>query len=158
MIAGPGGGEPFSPETARADFPALAQLIHGHPLAYLDNAATTQMPNAVIDAVAGFGRAHRANVHRGVHVLSERATAAYEGARAGVRRFLNAREAREIVFVRGATEAINLVAHSFGRPRVGAGDQVLVTALEHHSNLVPWQMRCAVPARRRPHPGPARPR
>jgi cysteine desulfurase/selenocysteine lyase len=143
MIAGPGGGEPFSPETARADFPALAQLIHGHPLAYLDNAATTQMPNAVIDAVAGFGRADRANVHRGVHALSERATAVYEGARAAVRRFLNAREAREIVFVRGATEAINLVAHSFGRTRVGAGDQVLVTALEHHSNLVPWQMLCA---------------
>jgi cysteine desulfurase/selenocysteine lyase len=143
MIAGPSGGEPFLPETARADFPALAQRVHGHPLAYLDNAATTQMPGAVIDAVAAFGRADRANVHRGVHALSERATAAYEGARAGVQRFLNAREAREVVFVRGATEAINLVAYSFGRARVGEGDQVLATALEHHSNLVPWQMLCA---------------
>ena len=143
MIAGPSGGEPYLPDTARADFPALAQLVHGHPPAYLDNAATTQMPGAVIDAVAGFGRADRANVHRGVHALSERATAAYEGARASVQRFLNARAAREVVFVRGATEAINLVAYSFGRARVGAGDQVLATALEHHSNLVPWQMLCA---------------
>jgi len=143
MIAGASGGEPFLPERVRGDFPALAQVVHGHPLAYLDNAATTQVPSAVIDAVAGFARAERANVHRGVHALSERATAAYEGARAAARGFLNARETKEIVFVRGATEAINLVAHSFGRARVGAGDEVLVTALEHHSNLVPWQMLCA---------------
>jgi cysteine desulfurase/selenocysteine lyase len=143
MIAGASGGEPFLPERARADFPALAQLVQGRPLAYLDNAATTQMPEAVIAAVAGFGRADRANVHRGVHTLSQRATVAYEAARTGVQRFLNARDAREIVFVRGATEAINLVAHSFGRARVGAGDDVLVTAIEHHSNLVPWQMLCA---------------
>jgi cysteine desulfurase / selenocysteine lyase len=133
----------FDPELARADFPALAQSVHGRPLAYLDNAATTQMPSVVIDAVAAFDRSDRANVHRGVHTLSERATAAYEGARATVQRFLNAREAREIIFVRGATEAINLVAQSFGRAEVGPGDEVLVTALEHHSNLVPWQMLCA---------------
>src|SRR4051812_47561672 len=102
-------GEGFDPARARADFPALAQTVHGRPLSYLDSAATTQMPSAVIDAVAAFGRADRANVHRGVHALSERATAAYEGARTAVQRFLNAREAREIVFVRGATEAVNLV-------------------------------------------------
>jgi cysteine desulfurase / selenocysteine lyase len=136
-------GEVFQPERARADFPALAQLVHGRRLAYLDNAATTQMPAAAIEAVARFSRADRANVHRGVHTLSERATAAYEGARVTVQRFVNAREAREIVFVRGTTEAINLVAHSFGRTQVGAGDEVLVTQMEHHSNLVPWQMLCA---------------
>jgi cysteine desulfurase/selenocysteine lyase len=128
---------------ARADFPALRQLINGYPLAYLDNAATTQMPEAVIDAVARFGAADRANVHRGVHTLSERATAAYEGARAKVQGFLNARESREIVFLRGTTEAINLVARSFGGTRVGPGDHVIVTMLEHHSNIVPWQMLCA---------------
>jgi len=151
MTGGGSGGEPFpggraerfQPERARADFPALSQQVHGRPLAYLDNAATTQMPAAVIDAVAAFGRADRANVHRGVHTLSERATAAYEAARATVQRFINARAAREIVFVRGTTEAINLVAQSFGRAHVGAGDEVLVTAMEHHSNLVPWQMLCA---------------
>jgi len=117
--------------------------VRGQPLVYLDSAATTQMPAAVMEAVARFGRESRANVHRGVHELSERATAAYEGARAKVQRFVNAREAREIVFVRGATEAINLVASSFGRARVGPGDEVLVTTMEHHSNLVPWQMLCA---------------
>jgi cysteine desulfurase/selenocysteine lyase len=138
-----GRGERFQPERARADFPALAQLVHDHPLAYLDSAATTQMPAAVIDAVAAFGRADRANVHRGVHTLSERATAAYEAARVAVQRFIHARDANEIVFVRGTTEAINLVAHSFGRAVVAPGDEVLVTAMEHHSNLVPWQMLCA---------------
>ncbi len=151
MTGGGSGGEPFpggrnerfQPERARADFPALDQRVHGRPLAYLDNAATTQMPAAVIDAVAAFGRANRANVHRGVHTLSERATAGYEEARAAVQRFINARAAREIVFVRGATEAINLVAHSFGRVHVAAGDEVLATAMEHHSNLVPWQILCA---------------
>jgi cysteine desulfurase/selenocysteine lyase len=136
-------GEVFLPAIARADFPALAQAVHGRRLAYLDNAATTQMPAAVIDAVASFSRADRANVHRGVHTLSERATAAFEGARAAMQRFVNAREAREIIFVRGTTEAVNLVAHSFGRTQVGPGDEILVTALEHHSNLVPWQMLCA---------------
>ena len=136
-------GEAFHPLRARADFPALAQQVHGHPLAYLDNAATTQMPAVAIEAAARFSRTDRANVHRGVHTLSERATAAYEAARATLQRFVNAREAREIVFVRGATEAINLVAHSLGRARVGPGDDVLTTLLEHHSNLVPWQMLCA---------------
>ena len=140
----PGGrGERFQPERARADFPALAQLVHGRPLVYLDSAATTQMPGAVIDAVAAFGRTDRANVHRGVHTLSERATAAYEAARAAAQRFINARDASEIVFVRGTTDAINLVAQSFGRAAVAAGDEVVVTAMEHHSNLVPWQMLCA---------------
>jgi cysteine desulfurase / selenocysteine lyase len=132
----------FDPARARADFPALAQQVRERPLVYLDNAATTQMPERVIAAVAGFCRQGRANVHRGVHLLSERATTAYEGARTTAQRFINARSASEIVFVRGATEAINLVAHSFGRARVNAGDEVIVTALEHHSNLVPWQMLC----------------
>src|SRR4051812_4786687 len=100
MTGAASGGEAFDPSRARADFPALAQLVHGRPLAYLDSAATTQVPSAVIDAVARFSGADRANVHRGVHALSERATAAYEGARAAVQRFLNAREAREIIFVR----------------------------------------------------------
>ena len=136
-------GEVFQPALARADFPALAQRVHGHPLVYLDNAATTQMPAVAIAAAARFSRADRANVHRGVHALSERATAAYEGARATLQGFVNAREAREIIFVRGATEAINLVAYSFGRTQVGPGDEVLVTLMEHHSNLVPWQMLCA---------------
>src|SRR5947207_15503300 len=127
---------------ARADFPALAQRVHGRPLAYLDNAATTQMPRVVIDAVAAFSRGGRGNVHRGVHALAERATAAYEGARATAQAFINARQAAEVVFVRGATEGINLVARTFGQARVGAGDEVLVSAMEHHSNIVPWQMLC----------------
>jgi cysteine desulfurase/selenocysteine lyase len=132
----------FDPRRVRADFPALAQWINGRPLAYLDNAATTQMPEAVIDAVARLGRQGRGNVHRGVHALSARSTVAYEGARATVQRFVNAAEAREVIFVRGATEAINLVAHSFGRARVGAGDDVVISEMEHHSNIVPWQMLC----------------
>jgi cysteine desulfurase/selenocysteine lyase len=130
-------------EAIRADFPALSQSVHGRPLVYLDSAATSQKPRAVIDAVARFYSEDNANVHRGVHELSERATAAFEAAREKVRRFLGAAHAREIVFLRGTTEAINLVAHSFGRARVGPGDEVLVTALEHHSNLVPWQLLCA---------------
>jgi cysteine desulfurase/selenocysteine lyase len=130
-------------EAIRADFPALSQSVHSRPLVYLDSAATSQKPRAVIDAVARFYAEDNANVHRGVHELSERATAAFEGAREKVRRFLGAAHAREIVFLRGTTEAINLVAHSFGRARVGPGDEVLVTALEHHSNLVPWQLLCA---------------
>jgi cysteine desulfurase / selenocysteine lyase len=132
----------YDPARARSAFPALAQRIHGHPLVYLDNAATTQAPRVVIEAVSAFSVASRANVHRGVHTLSERATTAYEGARTKVQHFLNARDAREIVFVRGTTEAINLVARTFGRARVGPGDHVVVTALEHHSNIVPWQMLC----------------
>ena len=127
----------------RSDFPALAQTVHGRPLVYLDSAATTQKPRAVIDAVSRFYEEDNANVHRGVHTLSERATALLEAAREKARRFLGAAGAHEIVFVRGVTEAVNLVAQTFGRARVRAGDEVVVTALEHHSNLVPWQLLCA---------------
>lgn len=129
-------------ERAREDFPALRQSVHGHPLVYLDNAATTQKPEAVLKALDRYYREDNANVHRGVHTLSERATRQYEGARGTVRRFLNAAEDREIIFTRGATEAINLVAQTFGRQRVGEGDAVLITAMEHHANIVPWQMLC----------------
>jgi cysteine desulfurase / selenocysteine lyase len=124
---------------ARADFPALDQRVHDRPLVYLDNAATAQKPRAVIDAVVRFYETQNANVHRGVHVLSERATDAYEGAREKVRAFLNAASASEIVFTRNATESINLVARAWGDASVGAGDEILITALEHHSNIVPWQ-------------------
>ena len=124
----------------RRDFPALHQKVHGKPLVYLDNAATTQKPKAVIDGLLQFYRLDCSNVHRGVHVLSDRATKAYEGARMTVKQFINARSEREIVFVRGATEAINLVMNSFARPRVKSGDEILISALEHHSNIVPWQL------------------
>jgi len=127
----------------RADFPALDQEVNGRPLAYLDNAATTQKPTAVLAAVDRFYRRDCANVHRGVHTLSQRATVAYESARTAVKQHLGARDSREIVFVRGTTEAINLVAWSFVRPRLGAGDEVLISAMEHHSNIVPWQLLCA---------------
>jgi cysteine desulfurase/selenocysteine lyase len=126
----------------RADFPILHQEVRGRPLVYLDSAATTQKPQAVIDALVRYYTHDNANVHRGVHALSERATLAYEGARERVRRFINAREAKEIIFVRGCTEAINLVAQSYGRSKVGPGDEVLITAMEHHSDIVPWQMLC----------------
>ena len=132
----------FDAERIRADFPALSQSVHGHPLAYLDNAATTQKPHTVIEAVTHFYEADNANVHRGVHALSERATAAYEGARDSARRFINAARRSEIVFVRGTTEAINLVAWSYARPRLQPGDEILITAMEHHSNIVPWQLAC----------------
>jgi len=134
--------EAYDVERIRAEFPILSQRIHGHPLVYLDNAATTQKPRAVIDAVRRYYEEDNANVHRGVHLLSERATRAYEGARVKVARFLGAADPREVIFVRGTTEGINLVAQTFGRQRVGAGDEVLVTALEHHSNIVPWQLLC----------------
>ena len=126
----------------RATFPALAPPKNGRVVTYLDNAATTQVPASVIDAVARFGREGRANVHRGVHAWSTRSTASYEGAREKARRFVNASHVDEIVFVRGATEAINLVARSYGDAHVRAGDEVLVTTMEHHSNIVPWQMLC----------------
>src|SRR3989344_3821952 len=118
----------------RADFPILRQLVRGKPLVYLDNAATTQKPVAVIEALNHYYRLDNANIHRGVHTLSERATAAYEGARATVRSFINARATEEIVFVRGATEAINLVAHTSGRANVRQGDEILLYEMEHHSN------------------------
>jgi cysteine desulfurase / selenocysteine lyase len=124
----------------RRDFPALHQKVHGKPLVYLDNAATTQKPKAVIEAVDRFYRFDSSNVHRAVHVLSERATRAYEAARTTVKQYINARNEREIIFVRGTTEAINLVMNSFVRPRVKAGDEILISALEHHSNIVPWQL------------------
>ncbi|MGH7413539.1 MAG: SufS family cysteine desulfurase, partial [Candidatus Rokuibacteriota bacterium] len=126
----------------RKDFPILHQEVHGRPLVYLDSAATSQKPQVVIDALADYYARDNANVHRGVHRLSERATEAYEGARARIRRFLNAAHPREIVFVRGTTEGINLVAQAYGRQTVGPGDEVVITALEHHSNIVPWQMLC----------------
>jgi cysteine desulfurase / selenocysteine lyase len=126
----------------RRDFPILRQHVHGKPLAYLDNAATTQKPTAVIDRVTRFYSEENANVHRGVHWLSDRATAVFEGARATVGRFLNARASAEIVFVRGTTEAINLVAATLGRARVGPGDEIVISSMEHHSNIVPWQILC----------------
>jgi cysteine desulfurase / selenocysteine lyase len=137
-----GGRPPFDVEALRRDFPILARTIHGHPLVYLDNAATTQKPESVIEAVADMYRRSYANIHRGVHTLSVEATDAYEQAREKVRAFVNAAETGEIVFVRGTTEAINLVAQTFGRQRVGEGDEVVVSALEHHSNIVPWQLLC----------------
>jgi cysteine desulfurase/selenocysteine lyase len=126
----------------RADFPILGQEIYGKPLVYLDSAATSQKPRAVIDAIANYYLEDNANVHRGVHLLSERATQAYEGARGKVKRFINAAHDHEIVFVRGTTEAVNLIAQTYGRSRVSRGDEILITAMEHHSNIVPWQMLC----------------
>ncbi len=126
----------------RGDFPILGQQVHGKPLVYLDNAATSQKPRVVLEALQEYYAGYNANIHRGVHFLSEKGTQAYEGARETARRFLNARESREIVFVRGATEAVNLVAQSWGRGHVGAGDEILITHLEHHSNIVPWQLLC----------------
>ncbi|RMF23828.1 MAG: cysteine desulfurase [Deltaproteobacteria bacterium] len=129
-------------ELVRGDFPVLSQEVHGRPLVYLDNAATAHKPIAVIEAVAEYYRRDNANVHRGVHTLSERATFAYERARGKVHKFIGAAETREIVFVRGTTEAINLVAQTYGRSHVSAGDEVLVSEMEHHSNIVPWQLLC----------------
>jgi cysteine desulfurase/selenocysteine lyase len=126
----------------RSDFPILRQRVHGHPLVYFDNAATTQKPQAVIDRLTRYYVEENANVHRGVHWLSERATGVYEAARVTVQRFLNAAQPAEIVFVRGTTEAINLVAATYGRANLGAGDNVVISTLEHHSNIVPWQRLC----------------
>ena len=126
----------------RADFPLLAQKPEGRPLAYLDNAATTQKPRVVVDALKQYYEGYNANIHRGVYKLSERATAAYEGSRVKLQRFINAAQPQELIFVRGATEAINLVAHSYGRVSLAAGDEVVISAMEHHSNIVPWQIVC----------------
>ena len=133
---------PLDVERLRADFPILAQRINGRPLVYLDNGASAQRPRAVIEAERRYAEEMHANVHRGVHTLSQRATDAFEAARERVRRFINARSTREIVFTRGTTESINLVAQSFLRPRAKSGDEVLITHLEHHANIVPWQMAC----------------
>jgi len=132
----------FNVRRIREDFPILRQTVHGKPLVYLDNAATTQKPRAVLDALMAYYSEDNANVHRGVHLLSERATQAFEDARATVQRFINAASAREIVFTRNATEGINLVAQTFGRTRLAPGDEVVISAMEHHSNIVPWQMVC----------------
>lgn len=141
--ARPESGAPdYDVERIRRDFPILHQEVRGHPLVYLDNAATTQKPSPVIDAVKAYYERDNANIHRGVHTLSERATRAYEDARVKVQHFVNAADPGEIVFVRGATEAINLVAHSYGRTHIGAGDEIILTQMEHHSNIVPWQLLC----------------
>jgi cysteine desulfurase / selenocysteine lyase len=132
----------YDVERVRADFPILHELVRGRPLVYLDNAATSQKPKSVIDAIVRYYEHDNANVHRGVHYLSERATEEYENARKAVQLFIHASEAREIVFVRSTTEAVNLVAQTYGRQHVGTGDEVLITAMEHHSDIVPWQLLC----------------
>ena len=132
----------FDVERVRADFPILRRQVHGKPLVYLDNAATTQKPQAVLDALTRYYSGSNANVHRGVHFLSQLATDEYEGAREKIRAYFNAGSVQEIVYTRNSTEGINLVAHVFGAARVRSGDEVLITAMEHHSNIVPWQMLC----------------
>jgi cysteine desulfurase/selenocysteine lyase len=132
----------FDVDRVRRDFPILARPINGKKLVYLDNAATSQKPEAVIGAISRYYEHQNANIHRGVHFLSVQASEAHEAARQAVQRFLNAADVREIIFVRGTTEAINLVAHTYGRTHVSAGDEVLITAMEHHSNIVPWQILC----------------
>ncbi len=134
--------EPYDVEAVRREFPVLATRPHGRRLAFLDSAASAQRPLAVIEAVDRYERTSHANVHRGVYLLSQQATAAFEGARETVRRFLNARSTREIIFTRGTTESINLVAQSWGRANLRAGDEILITWLEHHANIVPWQILC----------------
>jgi cysteine desulfurase/selenocysteine lyase len=134
--------EQFDVQRVRKDFPLLNVKVHGKPLVYLDNGATSQKPQAVIDALNRYYTEENSNIHRGVHYLSERATAAYEGAREKLRRFINAASLQEIIFVRGTTEAINLVTHSYGRAFLKEGDEVIISAMEHHSNIVPWQILC----------------
>jgi cysteine desulfurase/selenocysteine lyase len=126
----------------REDFPVLRQTVNGKPLVYLDNAASSQVPQVVVERGSVYLEHEHSNIHRGVHYLSVKATTAYEGAREKVKRFINAREAKECIFVRGATEGINLVMHGYGRKFIGAGDEVIISAMEHHSNIVPWQMLC----------------
>ncbi len=132
----------FNVEKIREDFPILKQKVNGKPLVYFDNAATSQKPKVVLDTLSHYYSQDNSNVHRGVHELSQRATKAYEDVRVKIQHFLNARESREIIFTRGTTEAINLVAMTYGRKNVGAGDEILITAMEHHSNIVPWQILC----------------
>lgn len=133
---------PFDVAAIRRDFPILDQQVNGKPLVYLDNAASSQRPRQVIDAISRYYEHDHANVHRGVHTLSQRATDAFEGARDTVHRFINARTSKEVIFTRGTTEAINLVAQSFIRPRIKSGDEILISHLEHHANIVPWQLVC----------------
>ena len=132
----------FDVQRIREDFPVLRQTVNGKPLVYLDNAASSQVPQVVIDRGSIYLEDEHSNIHRGVHYLSQRATTAYEGAREKVKRFINARESRECIFVRGATEGINLVMHGYGRKFVGPDDEIIISAMEHHANIVPWQMLC----------------
>ncbi len=132
----------FDVEKVRAEFPILERMVHGKPLVYLDNAASSQKPRAVIDAITDYYSRYHSNIHRGVHTLSEEATAAYEGTRAKVRDFLNAPSEHEVIFVRGTTEGINLVAQAYARPKLGPDDEILVSEMEHHSNIIPWQVVC----------------
>ena len=132
----------FDVGQVRCEFPILAQQVNGRPLVYLDNGATSQKPRRVIDAIRNYYESDNANVHRGLHALSERATTAYEGVRDTVRAFLNAADRREIVFVRGATEGLNLIAQGWARPRLAPDDEIVITTMEHHSNIVPWQLVC----------------
>ena len=134
--------EAWNVERIRKDFPVLSQTVNGKPLIYLDNAASSQVPTMVIERGAQYLQHEHSNIHRGVHYLSMKATTAYEGAREKVKRFINAREAKECIFVRGATEGINLVMHGYGRKFIGAGDEIIISAMEHHANIVPWQMLC----------------
>jgi cysteine desulfurase/selenocysteine lyase len=129
-------------ERIRKDFPVLSQRVNGKPLIYLDNAASSQVPTMVIERGAQYIQQEHSNIHRGVHYLSMRATTAYEGAREKVKRFINARDTKECIFVRGATEGVNLVMHGYGRKFIGAGDEIIISAMEHHANIVPWQMLC----------------
>jgi cysteine desulfurase / selenocysteine lyase len=142
IVTGTSPAAAFDVQRVRADFPILQRSVRGKPLVYLDNAATTQKPQVVLDAIAGYYTTINSNVHRGVHELSERATEAYEAARERVRVFFNAASTHEIIYTRNATEGINLVAQSFARPRLAKGDEVLISAMEHHSNIVPWQLVC----------------
>ena len=132
----------FDVNKVRSDFPILNQVVNGNPLVYLDNGATSQKPQSVIDAIVEYYTTTNSNVHRGVHTLSQQATDGYEGARAKIREFINAGDDKEIIFTRNTTEGINLVAHSYGRQNIGAGDDIIVSNMEHHSNIVPWQMLC----------------
>ena len=132
----------FDIARVRADFPILSRTVNGKPLVYLDNAATTQKPQVVLDAITSYYTTINANVHRGVHELSMRATDAYEGARERIRAYFNAASVREIIYTRNATEGINLVAFTFAKARLAPGDEVLISAMEHHSNIVPWQLVC----------------
>ena len=141
-VKSPNQNQGWDVERIRGDFPVLRQLVNGKQLVYLDNAASSQVPQVVIDRGSIYLEHEHSNIHRGVHYLSQKATTAYEGAREKVKRFINAREARECIFVRGATEGINLVMHGYGRKFVGAGDEIIISAMEHHANIVPWQMLC----------------
>lgn len=132
----------FDVERIRGDFPVLRQTVNGKPLVYLDNAASSQVPQVVIDRGSVYLEHEHSNIHRGVHYLSQKATTAYEGAREKVKRFINARDAKECIFVRGTTEGINLVMHGYGRKFIGEGDEIIISAMEHHANIVPWQMLC----------------